>query len=107
MSNGRNEGETAVLAIAATMPAQAVVDDSVAYKAAQKAKVPCKRTLALLCQAIRDGLMTTESVSEVVDDLIVTNYRLPFGRGEFISWAVEQQLLTPTNSPDLDLGENR
>ena len=52
MSEGRNEGETAVLAVAATMPAQAVLDDSAAHKAAQSAGVACKRTLALLCEAV-------------------------------------------------------
>ena len=48
MSEGRNEGETAVLAVAATMPAEAeaVLDDSVAHKAAQRAGLSCKRTLA-------------------------------------------------------------
>ena len=49
MSEGRNEGETAVLAVAATMPAEAVLDDSVAHKAAQRAGLSCKRTLALPC----------------------------------------------------------
>lgn len=93
MSDGRNEGETAVLAIAATMPACAVLDDSVAHKIAQREGLSCKRTLALLCDAVRDGLLTAELVSDIVDDLIETEYRLPFAPGEFIPWAIEQQLL--------------
>ena len=95
MSEGRNEGETAVLAIAATMPAQAVLDDSVAHRVAQKAGLSCKRTLALLCDAVRDGLLTGELVSHIADDLIETEYRLPFAPGEFISWAIAEGLLPP------------
>ena len=93
MSEGRNEGETAVLAIAATMPAQAVIDDSVAHKVAQKAGLSCKRTLALLCEAVRDGLLTAELVSHIADDLIETDYRLPFAAGKFIPWAISEGLL--------------
>ena len=93
MSEGRNEGETAVLAVAATMPAQAVLDDSVAHKAAQRAGLSCKRTLALLCEAVRDGLLTVELVSHIADDLIETEYRLPFAPGEFIPWAIAEGLL--------------
>ena len=95
MSGGRNEGETAVLAVAATMPAQAVLDDSVAYAAAQRSGVACKRTLALLCDAVRNGLLTAELVNNIADDLIETEYRLPFEPGEFIPWAISEGLLPP------------
>ena len=95
VSGERNVGETAVLAIAATMPAQAVLDDSVAHKVAQKAGLSCKRTLALLCDAVRDGLLTAELVSHIVDDLIETEYLLPFAPGEFIPWVISQDLLPP------------
>ncbi len=95
VSGERNVGETAVLAIAATMPAQAVLDDSVAHKVAQKAGLSCKRTLALLCEAVHDGLLTAELVSDIADDLIETEYRLPFAPGEFIRWAASQGLLPP------------
>lgn len=93
VSDGRNVGETAVLAIAATMPACAVLDDSVAHKIAQRESLSCKRTLALLCDAVSDGLLTAVLVSDIVDDLVETEYRLPFAPGEFIHWAIEQQLL--------------
>ena len=95
VSGERNVGESAVLAIAATMPAQAVLDDSVAYKIAQKAGLSCKRTLALLCDAVRDDLLTAELVSDIADDLIETEYRLPFAPGEFIPWAIAERLLPP------------
>ena len=48
---------------------------------------------ALLCDAVRDGLLTAELVSDIVDDLIETEYGLPFAPGEFIPWAIDQQLL--------------
>ena len=93
MSEGRNEGETAVLAVATTMPALAVLDDSAAHKAAQQAGISCIRTLALLCDAVRGGLLTAQLVSNIADDLIDTEYRLPLKRGEFIPWAVAEGLL--------------
>ena len=84
VSGERNLGETAVLAIAATMPAQAVLDGSVAHKIAQQAGLSCKRTLALLCDAVCDGLLAVELVSDIANDLIETEYRLPSAPGEFI-----------------------
>ena len=93
MSEGRNEGETAVLAIASTMPAQAVLDDSAGYKAAQREGVSCTRTLALLCESVRNGLLTAELVSIIADDLIETEYRLPFNPGGFIPWAIAESLI--------------
>lgn len=95
MSEGRNEGETAALAVAATMPAQVVIDDSVAHKVAQRAGLSCKRTLALLCEAVRDDLLTAQLVSHIADSLIETEYRLPFASGEFIRWAISEGLLLP------------
>lgn len=89
----RNVGETEVLALAATMPAHAVLDDSAAFNVGKRAGVSCKRTLALLCEAIRKELLTLDLVSEVVDDLIATEYRLPFEPGEFAEWAIANDLL--------------
>ena len=93
VSGERNLGEAAVLAVAATMPAQAVIDDSAAHKAAQRAGVSSIRTLALLCDAIRRGMLTTSLVSNIADDLIATEYRLPFEPGRFIPWAIAEGLL--------------
>lgn len=90
----RNVGETEVLALAATMPAHAVLDDSAAFNVGKRSGVSCKRTLALLCEAIRQDLLMLELVSDVVDDLIATEYRLPFGPGEFAEWAVVNDLLS-------------
>ncbi len=91
----RNVGEAEVLALAATIPAYAVPDDSAAFKIGKQAGVSCKRSLALLCEAIREGLLTLGLVGNVVDDLIATEYRLPFGPGEFAEWAIANELILP------------
>ena len=53
MSEGRNEGETAVLAVATTMPALAVLDDSAAHnKQESPASAPslcCAMPSAMAC----------------------------------------------------------
>lgn len=91
--NGRNVGECGVLALAETTPhAVAVVDDRVAANAARGRKVVIRRTLGLLCDAIRQGLLTVPLVSALADDLLRDSYRLPFGPGGFARWAEEQGL---------------
>lgn len=95
VSGQRNVGEAAVLALAATIPALAVIDDNVAYNVGKRAGVSCTRTLALLCESIRNGLLTLDVVSTVVDDLIANEYRLPFGPGEFAEWAIANDLIVP------------
>lgn len=52
----------------------------------------CRRTLALLCDAIRDNLLTVPLVSAVADDLLENEYRLPFGPGGFAGWAEREGL---------------
>lgn len=86
--NGRNVGECGVLALAETLPdAVAVVDDRVAVEASRGRPVVIRRTLGLLCDAIRAGLLTVPLVSAVADDLLQGKYRLPFGPGGFADWA--------------------
>lgn len=92
--DGRNVGECGVLALAETTDhAVAVVDDRVAVKAAEGRGVEVRRTLGLLCEAIRKGLLTVPLVSALADDLIRDSYRLPFGPGDFARWAEEQGLI--------------
>ena len=90
----RNWGEAGVLALAATSGGVAVVDDGAPRKAAQRHRVTVKPTLALLCEAIRSGLLTVDLASAVADDLVIGQYRLPFGPGEFEKWARENLLLS-------------
>lgn len=52
-----------------------------------------RRTLGLLCDAVRQGLLTRETISAVADDLVRSEYRVPFESGAFIRWAEEKGLL--------------
>lgn len=52
-----------------------------------------RRTLGLLCDAVRQGLLTRETISAVADDLVRSKYRVPFEPGAFIRWAEEKGLL--------------
>ncbi|GAB3980850.1 hypothetical protein GCM10029978_080010 [Actinoallomurus acanthiterrae] len=91
--NGRNIGECGVLALAETSPnATAILDDRVAGKVAAQRDVEVRRTLGLLCDAIRQGLLTVPLVSAVADDLLENSYRLPFGLGGFANWAQQEGL---------------
>ena len=91
----RNIGEAAVLAYAKVHGATAVIDDGAGRQAARDFSVVLRPTLALLCDAIRDGLLTVRIVSDLADHLLETEYRLPFGPGGFAHWADEHGLISP------------
>ncbi|GGP56791.1 hypothetical protein [Saccharothrix coeruleofusca] len=91
----RNRGEAAVLALARTAGAVAVVDDSAARKAADRFGVEHVGTLGLLCEGIRGGLLTVPLVAQLADHLMEGDYRLPFRPGGFEKWASDHGLLTP------------
>lgn len=86
----RNIGEAGALALAVCEGGTIVIDDGAARKAAEDHGVPLKPTLALLCEAIRGGLLTVKLVSALADDLLADSYRLPFGPGDFARWARDQ-----------------
>lgn len=91
--NGRNIGECGVLALAETLPnAVAVVDDRVAVEVS-RGRVVVRRTLGLLCDAIRAGLLTVPLVSALADDLLQGQYRLPFEPGGFADWCAREGIL--------------
>ncbi len=92
VSGDRNVGDAAVLTLAQTIPARAVIDDWEACDIANKERVSISRTLKLLCEAIRSGILTLDSVGEIADELIQTEYRLPFKLGEFKTWAARENL---------------
>ena len=83
----RTVGEAAVLAYADVHRAVAVVDDGAGRKAANDRSVTLRPTLSLLCEAIRNGLLTVDDVGELADELLETKYRFPFARGGFEQWA--------------------
>lgn len=64
-----------------------------AHRLGTEAGISCTRTLALLCDGIREGLLTIEEVSDLADELIATDYRLPFGPGGFTIWAKNNDLV--------------
>ena len=88
----RNLGDAAVLALAQTLPARAVIDDWDACDIAKKEGVDFIRTLNLLAEAVHDELLTIDFVSEIADELMQTEYRLPFGPGEFRAWAARENI---------------
>jgi predicted nucleic acid-binding protein len=88
----RNRGEAGVLALAATTGGVAIIDDSAGRRAAERCEIRLQGTLGLLCDAIRGGLLTVPLVSALADDLLASEYRLPFGPGDFAKWAVENGL---------------
>ena len=85
----RNIGEAGVLALAKALSGTAVVDDAAGRKAARDNQVGLRPTLALLCDAVDSGLLTVKLVSALADDLLATEYRLPFEPGRFEAWAIE------------------
>lgn len=91
-ADGRNAGEASVLAYAQVHRMIAVIDDGAGRKAGKTAEVQVRGTLGLLMDAIRSGQLTVEMVSQVADDLLATQYRLPFVQGEFAQWARQQGL---------------
>jgi len=93
VAGDRNVGEAAVLAYAEVHNVCAIIDDGAGRKAAREYGIQLLPTLALLCEGIRGGLLTVQFVSDIVDYLIETEYRLPFGPGEFVRWADEHDLL--------------
>jgi predicted nucleic acid-binding protein len=89
----RNVGEAAVLAYAQAHDATAVIDDGAGRKAAVNAGVAVRGTLALLCEAIREDVLTVRMVGDLADHLLETEYRLPFRAGGFERWANETGLV--------------
>ncbi len=41
---------------------------------------------------IFSNMLTLDDVSDLADELIATDYHLPFGPGEFVKWAEENDL---------------
>ncbi|SDN82501.1 hypothetical protein [Lentzea jiangxiensis] len=89
----RNRGEAGVLALAKVTGGTSVIDDGAGRKAAKANGITNRPTLALLCEAIRSGLLTPKLVSALADDLLISQYRLPFKLGGFQEWAEEQGLI--------------
>lgn len=92
---GHNAGECAVLALGYVHGHTIVVDDAEARRLAKRDKLTMKGTLGLVCEAINEQLVPEDMASALADDLLESEYRLPFKRGEFIPWARNSGLLRP------------
>ena len=92
-AGGRNLGECGVLALGQTRGYRLVIDDRVASNLARRAGLTSRGTLALLCDAIREQKLTVAMVSDLADDLLAGEYRLPFDKGTFAQWADQHGLI--------------
>jgi predicted nucleic acid-binding protein len=93
VAKGRNRGEAGVLAYAKVHGATAIIDDRPARNAAQKHGIACRGTLSLVCDALNQDHITVAMASALADDLLESEYRLPFKRGDFIGWAKDKGLI--------------
>lgn len=93
VAKGRNRGEAGVLAYAKAHGATAIIDDRPARNAAQRHGVACRGTLSLVCDAVNQSRITIAMASALADDLLESEYRLPFKRGEFMPWAKDNGLV--------------
>jgi predicted nucleic acid-binding protein len=94
VANGRNQGEAGVLAYAKVHGATAIIDDRPARNAAQRHGITCRGTLGLICDAVNQDQMGIDMAAALADDLLESEYRLPFKPGEFIPWARNNGLIS-------------
>ena len=93
-SEGRNKGEASALAWIAVNGGVLLSDDQAAIQFAAERKMKRKRTLKLICDEVRQGVLRQEEAAILVDDLIAGGARFPCSGGsEFISWANRVGLL--------------
>lgn len=88
-----NHGEATVLAWAELHGAVAVVDDRDARKSARAAGLPVWGVLRVIAEAVRDGRGTEYVATTLVDGLLRSGARYPFGQGGFVAWARKSRLL--------------
>ncbi|MBW9110150.1 nucleotide-binding protein [Microbacterium ureisolvens] len=93
--NGENLGECGVLALAEANNAVAVIDDGFARTVAAERGVAVKTTVALLCDLVNGGHISLDVASTVADNLLATEYRLPFLPGGFKAFVLMEDLIMP------------
>lgn len=93
VANGRNLGECGVLAMGRIYNCEVVIDDATPRVIAEEEGMRVTATVPLLCEAIRAGNLTTKMVEALADDLLESEYFLPFGRGGFRQHVLENGLL--------------
>jgi predicted nucleic acid-binding protein len=85
VAKNRNWGEAGVLAYAKVHGATAIIDDGPARNAAKKHGIPCRGTLGLVCDAVNQNHITIVMASALADDLLESEYRPQFKRGDFLA----------------------
>jgi predicted nucleic acid-binding protein len=79
----------------------AVMDDQVAVDIARARRLEVRRTLALVAEGVRTGLLDEPQAAELVDALRAGGARFPCTGDEFIQWASDMGLLSPVGgAPD-------
>jgi hypothetical protein len=51
-------------------------------------------TLGLVCDAVNQNHITLPMASALTDDLLASEYRLPFKPGKFVNWAKDNGLIS-------------
>lgn len=89
-----NVGESAVLAWVAAHGGTAIVDDEVARNMGLDDGLEVHGTLWLVVRAYKHDVLDRPTATAIVDDLIMSEMRLPFtGGASLFGWAYEQGYL--------------
>ena len=89
----QNLGECGVLALGSVHGYTVILDDSTPRAIGEEEGMEVEVTLTLLCQAIREKQLTFSMVEALADDLLAGEYFLPFKKGGFRMWALEEGAL--------------
>lgn len=90
----KNRGECGVLALGRVRGWEMVMDDAESRLIATDEGLRVVGTVRLLCDAVNADQLTLVMVESLADDLLANQYRLPFGRGGFRSFALQNGLLS-------------
>ena len=91
-SGPRNVGEASVLAWAESHGAIAVLDDQTAVQLGRARGVTVYRTLRLIAEGLKTGVLSPKSSIELVDSLERAGARFPITSVEFLQWAQDRGL---------------
>jgi predicted nucleic acid-binding protein len=86
-------GEATVLAWAEAHAAVVLTDDTAAWQIGRERGVTVKRTLAVVARGVREDLLDVAQAEVLVDALLRSGARFPFGPGQFLAWARQNGIL--------------
>jgi hypothetical protein len=89
---GRNLGEASVLAWCKIHRATAVLDDETGVKLAKREGITYLRSLGLIADAIRQGILSELGATTIVDLLADSEAYFPCTGSEFIVWCHENDI---------------